>query len=583
MTPRSSASSMGLTVGPLKSRRGCKTCKARKVKCGEEKPSCVRCTRGGRVCEYEGTKYGTFSSASSMAVIETPVPVVPNKATKERRAFAYYFQHAAPLIGGLDADFWSTIVPRVCHAEPPVWDAIIAISSLFESYKPCTPLVKYQDALGWYSRSVSAVRRRIEHGSVDVFVGLVSCVLFICIEALQGGAFEAIRLYGQGVQLILSLREQIASGALPAFKASLLEDAIVPIFSRLSILGNTQNNIEPGSFMRDADRILPPTFGSLKAAREPLFILTAEIKLFQEECEKHHDTTNAYHVPPEMILQQDALSEKLQNWYTSFTTLAEALRAKTALSPQETTSIALLLTHYESLVVILTTCVSRFKTTTDTCLQSFQTIVEQSRIALNASVRPDGTQPPFTFDISVGLPLWFTVLRCAEPVTRRAALHLLRSAPQVQGFYPNTFGLAFGENVMIVEEMFARILSTGRDPMSFPLTLPRATSPVAETPPDLNGANHTSLPSVSNEGSHSLSPVSTITGTCFHMPEEARIKPYGVFWPRAGILAPTKEEDVAKWNVSPDQAFLQFSRNRQDPETGAWRVVDECIPIDILL
>lgn len=533
------------------------------------------------MCEYEGTQYGTFSSASSMAVIETPVPVVPNKASKERRAFAYYFQHAAPLIGGLDADFWSIIVPRVCHAEPPVWDAIISISSLFESYKPCTPLVKYQDALGWYSRSVSAVRRRIEHGSVDVFVGLISCVLFICIEALQGGAFEAIRLYGQGVQLILSLREQIASGTVPAFKASLLEDAIVPIFSRLSILGNAQNKIEPGSFVRDVDRILPPAFISLKAAREPMFILTAEVKLFQEECEKHHDTTNEYHVPPEMILQQTALSAKLQNWNTSFTTLAESLRAKTALSPQETSAVALLLTHYESLVVILTTCVSRFKSTTDACLQSFQTIVEQSRIALNASVRPDGTQPPFTFDISVGLPLWFTALRCAEPVTRRAALDLLRSAPQVQGFYPNTFGLAFAENVMIVEEMFTRVLNTGRDPMSYPLTLPRATSPVLESQPSLNGATHTSLSSVGNRDSSSPSPISALTNTTFQMPEEARIKPYGVFWPRAGILAPTKEEDVARWNVSPDQAFLQFSRNRQDPETGTWRVVDECIPIDI--
>lgn len=515
-----------------------------------------------------------------MAVIETPVPMVPNKATKERRAFAYYFQHAAPLIGGLDADFWSTVVPRVCHAEPPVWDAIISISSLFESYKPCTSLIKYQDALGWYSRSVSAVRRRIENGSVDVFVGLISCVLFICIEALQGGAFEAMRLYGQGVHLITSLREQIASGTVPAFKASLLEEAIVPIFSRLSILGNAQNKIEPGSFMRDVDRILPPVFVSLKAAREPIFILTAEIKLFQEECEKHHDTTNAYHVPPEMILQQTVLSEKLQNWHTSFTTLAESLRANTMLSPQETSAIALLLTHYESLVVILTTCVSRFKSTTDACLQSFQTIVEQSRIALNASVRPDGTQPPFTFDISVGLPLWFTALRCAEPVTRRSALALLRSAPQVQGFYPNTFGLAFAENVMMVEEMFTRILNTGRDPMSYPLTLPRATTPV-ETQSGLNGPNHTSFPSVGNEDFCTPSPGSTITSTTFSMPEEARIKPYGVFWPRAGILAPTKEEDVARWNVSPDQAFLQFSRNRQDPKTGTWRVVDECIPIDI--
>lgn len=35
-----------------RSRKGCWPCKARKVKCGEEKPSCVNCERQGEVCDY---------------------------------------------------------------------------------------------------------------------------------------------------------------------------------------------------------------------------------------------------------------------------------------------------------------------------------------------------------------------------------------------------------------------------------------------------------------------------------------------------------------------------------------------------
>jgi hypothetical protein len=93
---------------------------------------------------------------------------------RERRFFAYYFQHVAASIGGeLDLDFWSTIVPQVCRSEPAVWDAIIAISALFESPEPCPDLVplrrensrtlnqNHRDALGWYARSVSAIRQRI--------------------------------------------------------------------------------------------------------------------------------------------------------------------------------------------------------------------------------------------------------------------------------------------------------------------------------------------------------------------------------------------------------------------------------------
>jgi hypothetical protein len=35
-----------------RSRTGCWPCKARKVKCGEEKPSCQNCLKAGETCDY---------------------------------------------------------------------------------------------------------------------------------------------------------------------------------------------------------------------------------------------------------------------------------------------------------------------------------------------------------------------------------------------------------------------------------------------------------------------------------------------------------------------------------------------------
>ncbi|KAL4772478.1 hypothetical protein BDW60DRAFT_207105 [Aspergillus nidulans var. acristatus] len=591
--PASARSSVG--YGPLKSRRGCKTCKARRVKCGEEKPVCLRCTSTGRHCEYADTTYGTFSSASSAttSAIATTLARSPSptstRAWRERRAFAYYSQHAAPILGGLDAEFWSTIVPRICHSEPAVWDAIISISSLFESYKPSNPVHKYRDALGWYSRSVSAVRQQIERGGVDVFVGLISCVLFICIEALQGGTQEALRLYSQGTQLILALRKQIASGNVPATKGSLLEETIVPIFARLSVLANSESKAAVNVLLRGIDRLLMPGFAfpSLKAAREAIFVLMAETQLFQEACEKHHDTTNEYNVPGHMFTQQMAILLKLRTWHEAFTALTTSLRhQETQLSPQQTNTIALLYTHHEMLYIIITTCVSRFKTTTDTCLPNFQTIVEQSRIALDASNRPDGTQPPFTFDIGVGFPLWFAVLRCAEPLTRRAALTLLKRAPQVQGFYARTFGVNFAQAVVDVEETFAKSMAvsmgidmgmaTGAATVA-PKAIAQSSSVISLGSPCNSG--RVSINSTSRSASSSSSPPPTPASLI--IPEEARIKPYGIFLPGNGIPTGTNEEDVAKWNVSPNQPFLQYSRNIIDPVTGVWRVVHEVIPITI--
>ncbi|KAL4986696.1 hypothetical protein BDW68DRAFT_162623 [Aspergillus falconensis] len=595
--PASARSSVG--YGPLKSRRGCKTCKARKIKCGEEKPHCVRCTSTGRHCEYAGTTYGTFSSASS-ATTSVIVPTsalssTPDRAWRERRAFAYYSRHAAPMLGGLDAEFWGTMVPRLCLSEPAVWDAIISISSLFESYKPSKPAHKYQDALGWYARSVSAVRQQIERGSADVFVGLISCVLFICIEALQGGVAEALRLYCQGTQLALALRAQIASGTVPASKGPLLEDTIVPIFARLSILANQQNKLSVGVLLRDVDQALTPGFAfpSLKAAREAIFVLTAETQLFQETCERHHESTKPFHYPENLVARQSALLSRLQNWQAAFAALVHSLRAE-HMPPQQTSTIALLSTHHEMLYIILTICTSRFKSTTDTCLQNFQTIVEQSRVALNASARSDGTQPPFTFDIGVGFPLWFTVLRCAEPRTRREALDLLRRAPKVQGFYANTFGVSFAEAVMHVEEMLAidMYMNMGAGMSTSPAALsPGSRSPLSSTLSPVCSPGNSSVSTYSRSEPDYSCPNSSLTtetatnapALVTHIPEEARIKPYGVFAPRNGIPAGTSEEDVKKWNVSLDQPFLQYSRNRMDRSTRNWRVVHEVIPINIEL
>ncbi|CEL09787.1 hypothetical protein ASPCAL12916 [Aspergillus calidoustus] len=88
-------------IGPLRSRRGCKACKTRKIKCGEEKPSCRRCLAAKYKCEYAHTSptNTTYSSLpTTTSILDLPISASPNTVWRERRAFAYYFQHAAPSI-----------------------------------------------------------------------------------------------------------------------------------------------------------------------------------------------------------------------------------------------------------------------------------------------------------------------------------------------------------------------------------------------------------------------------------------------------------------------------------------------------
>ncbi|KAJ5483580.1 hypothetical protein N7530_002826 [Penicillium desertorum] len=556
-----------------RSRLGCKTCKIRRVKCGEEKPSCVRCTSTGRKCDFE------VRPSSTISVIANPLSLSPNTNTvwRERRAFAYYFECAASSIGGgLDIDFWRTVVPQVCRYEPAVWDAIITISALFEcpQQSPVPVLQRRdniisltknrQDALRWYSRSVSAVRQRIEQGSVDVFVGLISCVLFICIEAIEGNADGAMQLYYQGVQLINALRLQIASGA--ASKASLLEDTIIPIFIRLGTFALASGGAPVTALLRASEHALTEQFDSLKSAREAIVLLSIEIPLFERSCSKHLLQAQAPHLPEELNTELFTLVTRLRNWRTAFDKLMTVLRARHLLSLQGIGTSALLLSYHEMLHVMLGTCTSLSLMQFDAYLPNFQNIVEQSAIAPKASVRSDGTQPPFTFDVNIGLPLWFTSLRCREPRTRRAALALLRQAPFVQGFYQCSIWATVGQTIMDLEESYAMAMNA------------------AHNGPDCGLLESINKPIPSSELAASSYSAHADMGpripTAPFIPEEVRIGPISAFRPMDGLPPGTTEADIAKWNRGPDQFFLRISRKQHCLTGNACPMVYECVPLD---
>ncbi|EAW22620.1 uncharacterized protein NFIA_013090 [Aspergillus fischeri NRRL 181] len=432
---------------------------------------------------------------------------------------------------------------------------MIAISSLFENPDPGQDLVSrhrnhsrdlnqnQQDALEWYSRSVAAVRRGIERGSVDTFVGLITCVLFICIEAMLGGMEEALRLYGQGVQLILACR------AMSATKISILKDTIIPIFVRLGAV-TLSAGVLMSNLLRVTELASTHDFVSLKSAREAIVILAIEIPLFESACEEYLIKSHACCISQEMMEQRRTLSARLRSWHTAFTNLMESCSTK---DPSQVSTGALLLSYHEMLFVMLGVCISPARTTTDDYLPNFQTIVEQSSIALSGSARHDGTQPPFTFELSVGLPLWFTCVRCREPTIRRTALALLRQAHQVEGLYKRDIGATMGERIMMLEEMHGEAVNAGQS-SHFSMDLKLGASPTLDY-------METRAPAVL-------------------VPGEARIKPLGVFRPRDGYPPGTTEEDMAKLSRNRDQTFLHFSRNERDPSNNTWQTIYGYAPID---
>jgi len=143
-------------MGSEKSKTGCITCKyatssadvisrpisdtvssrIRRVKCGEEKPECYRCTSTGRQCEYKrviGQRQSQLFSSRmpsadvfELAIAGTYVSNIPD-CSLELRAFEFFFQRSIPAFANANnasRPFWRTCVLQACHTEPIIWDAV---------------------------------------------------------------------------------------------------------------------------------------------------------------------------------------------------------------------------------------------------------------------------------------------------------------------------------------------------------------------------------------------------------------------------------------------------------------------------
>jgi hypothetical protein len=275
---------------------------------------------------------------------------------------------------------------------------------------------------------------QIQRDSADPYIALISCALFICVETIQGHMEQALELYRQGITLILELRAQIGHGVVSISKGVLLERSIVPLFLRLGAssltISGTQFPIELFAFI---ETDMSADFASVYSARSIMSVLATEVILFEREANLHLREVGAEAaVSPAMIAKKEALRVRLVEWHRAYTNLCQRNRSVLTLPvyPEP-----ILLTYHATALICVTGCLKQQETVFDAHFADFATIVAQSRLILDTSAGPNGVQPPFTFEMSVGVPLAMTVLRCRDPTLRRRALDLLRLSPPIQGFF----------------------------------------------------------------------------------------------------------------------------------------------------
>ncbi|KAJ5983273.1 transcriptional regulator family: Fungal Specific TF [Penicillium waksmanii] len=422
-------------IGSTKSKTGCNTCKIRRVRCGEEKPHCARCISTGRQCHYSTAS----KPRTTQPLLPLQLTLSSHSGSRERRAFEYYFHRAGPSLSGvLDVSFWRGSVLQICRLEPAVWDAVISLSTLYERppihESPAMEMINdpavvrqrhHREALVWYSRSLAALQQRIEQGSADLNVSLISCILFIAIELLQGNRRAAVNLYKQGVRMVLGVQ------------SAPMKSLLLPIFRRLGTWALIVEE-KPDDCWDLNPTVSYAGFASIDDARNVLCGIVAEMKTLDVDAKVYWKQTHdaRRNRSPVLVARQNHLAERLEHWYRLFHALE---RMQISTLPGNVVSndgaIALLLMTYTSVLIEIKTCLDPDQTAYDAYEAEFAQILDLAPVAIASTRLADEKQPPFMFEMGVFLPLFITALKCPFPQLRRRALHFLSQAPPAQGLF----------------------------------------------------------------------------------------------------------------------------------------------------
>ncbi|RSL51014.1 hypothetical protein CEP51_015265 [Fusarium floridanum] len=132
---------------------------------------------------------------------------------------------AGPVMSGsTDSYFWTHLVMQFSHFEPTVRHAVLAISSLYEEFARGSRITRQicgsTFAIGHYNAAIQQIK-----SSGDEQLILLLCILFICIEYLQGDIYAALEHCRHGIVIL-------NNSSCPEWAHQYL----VPIFRRLSII-----------------------------------------------------------------------------------------------------------------------------------------------------------------------------------------------------------------------------------------------------------------------------------------------------------------------------------------------------------
>ncbi|KAI1206302.1 uncharacterized protein F4807DRAFT_453497 [Annulohypoxylon truncatum] len=484
-----------------KVRTGCVTCKNRRVKCDEGKPSCSRCEKSGLLCAgYEGPnprrgkeappsgrsnrstgpaalrpkslKPWTVNTTQEIPIVDFLLPPSLAPAYLDRRDLQYFDRFRSQITLDISVwcggDYWKSIICEVLENES-IRYAALALAAMLLAAERCSalsnpspgPLTQCQEgqvALRYYMKAISMCRKQLIGGVTKVAVrsNITSTFLFAIMEILQGNIATADQIMVNGAILI---RDAIRARA-PSGRPALIWDqqmlGIKSGFDKLTIMWGLspffhgQRDVCTLMVPEEQYSEIPDEYAPLSHIRYCWLLFQNDVGLFMTRVRCGKVVSPEY--METVILQKSKFLAQLRQWMPLLDALLERERNTSSFYPLSIMK-AIALTS----TIFLSCFLDRSDVSYDLHLPTFLEVIHICQRFV-----PD--KPPTHLKLSLDVDLFpivsFTVTKCRDQKTRQLALKI---------FHEMTYGQVFWHNQGMLKSLQALVdlEHKGRDKRGF--------------------------------------------------------------------------------------------------------------------
>ena len=392
----------------------------------------------------------------------------------ERLYFDFFRSKTTPATNQLfDCDFWSRGVPQLCHSEPSIKHAVLAISALHQGWDlyGSTSVDIDRNAVLQYSKAVESAKllliksqssRNPDKETVQKV--LVACILFICFENLMGDYGSASMHLGNGLQILEDHNNAgnplgNGSGPNPTFEAEIVELIQRYHFQALTF-AQTRWPFRQASvrFHQGPPPLLPSRFETMSHVRSFLFekvtwaMCVGEVFAMSLLNIPQHPVKDCATTLAESKLERDKILQELDLWWTLFSDFCNGESARTGQDITESVTYVWLTVYYQITMLLTTTGCTGVEISWDDNIADFEKILDRCEFIINKQV----SKSPLSLEVGVCIPLFMSANKCRHPRLRRRAIALMDVGNRKEGIWETHPAARVCERLIAIEERNAK-------------------------------------------------------------------------------------------------------------------------------